>query len=250
MNWLDLVDIGARFALILLAGFLAYEKGNPDSKIPKFVCLAIYGLAIATLFRSSSSGEVLLFAAVVLGTGIGLSMGPGNAIGPALHDRPPDINRPEKWQVGIMLKNYWAALAGLGFIRAAFVWPILGAIVVLLHVLVFATSLVGFMMDWEISWLGALYELEAYGWHMLSVSVLPMILFVLFSTIAAPLSVAIVRGGLGGPLSNGPYATAEEHKAEEERSNEIWKWQDRLYGGLFAASIACTSCYTRAFGTW
>jgi len=99
------------------AAFFAYEKGNPKSLFPKVLSLMLYGASIAAAVVPWTTDGVLPGVIIAVALAIGLSVGPGTAIGPALHDEKPPMF-PAKWQVGIMGKNYWAALLGLGFLRS------------------------------------------------------------------------------------------------------------------------------------
>lgn len=99
------------------AAFFAYEKGNPKSMFPKALSLILYGASIAAAVVPWTTDGVLPGVIIAIALAIGLSVGPGSAVGPALHDEPPPLF-PAKWQVGIMGKNYWAALLGLGFLRS------------------------------------------------------------------------------------------------------------------------------------
>lgn len=186
-----------KYLYYLTPGFWAYEKGNPKSKIPKGIALFIYGLLIS--FLLFGLGDLLVFFIGAVAFAVGLSAPMGNAIGPALHDRPPSREGKKPfWQKGIFLSNQWAALVGVGVVRTILLLPLVYFVG---HIIVAAT--------------------------------------ILFSagTIVAAIELAQMK--LGGPLRS-MDSSEPGWKEESERSDEMWRLQDILYGnimGVFALAV-------------
>lgn len=123
-------------ALIFVAGFFYREGGRPvrhdwaliasihrwypdwnpgrRRKLPKFLLRAMTGLCVGLV---AFWPDLFMAAACALLLGIGFTVPPGNAVGPAMHGTKPDFNHAEKWQVGPLKENTWASLVALGFLR-------------------------------------------------------------------------------------------------------------------------------------
>lgn len=61
--------------------------------------------------------------AIIAGMVVGMSIGWGNAIGPALRGQTPNVLRFEWWQRGVLARNAWAALAARGALWGLCVAP-------------------------------------------------------------------------------------------------------------------------------
>lgn len=185
--------------LIFIASWAVYEKGNPDSKLQKGFVMGFYGICVAALMLPYTESSIIPGAFMAFGLLLGLSLGLGNAMGPAIHNEKPDKKNKEAWQFGPMLDNAWLSLAGLGFFRAIFV-----------PVFFFISSNTEFI--YESLWLVAC------------------------STAAAPLAVYLVLKRFGGPLTPRAQAPSPAWERQTELSKVMWTYQDRLYGALVATS--------------
>lgn len=185
--------------LVLIAAWAVYEKGNPKSRLQKGWVMGLYGACIAVILLPWAEASLIPGAFMTVALLLGLSLGLGNAVGPAISGTIPNKKNKEAWQFGPLLNNVWLSLAGLGFFRAVFV-----------PVFFLVSSQTEYLF--ESLWLVAC------------------------STAAAPLAMFVVLKKLGGPITNPAPAPTLEWERQTAISNEMWVWQDRLYGALVGLS--------------
>jgi len=214
--------------LSLSLGACVYEKGNPDSRIPKAVVLLIAGAtAAAILMPTHDWGASTWLSAITLAIGlaVGISFSPGNPVGAALHHEPPPIGKLQWYQIGPARKNWVAAMASLGFARAFL--PL--ALTLILWAVAVTISTIGWGGDLMAQ---AIQTISLFAF----LSVAPFLLILISSMVAAPLAIVIALRMVGGPIKR-PDATDPGHGAETERSNEAWMLQDVVYGTLLGGCV-------------
>lgn len=192
--------------LILVAIWAVYEKGNPHSKLQKGFVMGFYGACISALLLPLETSSLVPGAFMTAALLLGLSLGLGNAVGPAIMGTPPDKKNKEVWQFGPLLTNTWLALAGLGFFRAIFAPAFLG--------------------------IGQQTEFILFAG-----------LLVVCSTAAMPLAILVALKRCGGPIGNTAQAPSPEWEEQTARSNAMWKWQDWTYGGIMGISALTISFF-------
>jgi hypothetical protein len=116
---------------IALMSFANRAWGNPDDKIPKAIAGIIMGWACSVVMGVGITFEAFGY---VVAFWLARSIGPGNAVGPALTGvKParypsgmPYNPGPEWWQFGPLLDSAWLSMAFLGFMWGIVIWVFTG----------------------------------------------------------------------------------------------------------------------------
>jgi len=225
------------FVLVLLAlvlGWSVYEKGNPDSKLPKGVPLGVSGVCVALLllpFPVTMAGWIQ-FGIVVSGIWVGISIGPGNCVGPALHHEPPDVNKLRFFHVGIAAHRWQYAMVALGVVRSML--PLIGSMVAMAAILVVSNIAINVLSVFGLP--GTVFATAIQFAVLVGLtSAVPFATLVLISALAAPLAVVLALRWVGGPIRR-LNRSDPGHDAEEQRSGRAWRLQDYIFGILLGGS--------------
>mgnify|MGYP001604612953 CR=1 FL=1 len=111
---MKLILLLSMLPLIPLMAWLDRQRGRSDVTeiIPKIVALAGLGVCVSLLVGHYWDWQAPIIVAAVA---IGYALGWGNPVGRACGG--PDNGKYERWQVGILRRNVWLALA----VRGSFV---------------------------------------------------------------------------------------------------------------------------------
>lgn len=123
-----MTEIAINIAVLFLIGLAGWNAGRPDDKRPKWapkaISLVMIGALVAFLVGHGRVFD-LLGIIITACVALGASLGPGNAVGPAIHGEKPATMKtefnpgPEKWQRGplkFLLKSAGLSVTALGFL--------------------------------------------------------------------------------------------------------------------------------------